>query len=343
VNNQGRILVELLKLMYGYKEAAHYWYKFLFKVFTKCGYKICVKDPCVVMKRTDDSIAICAVTIDDCFFIFTPCMKEEIVSMFETEFGVVTVEHGDIINIIDMTVTRDRLLHIAMVQQKRYILELSERFNVTTTAITPHTTSLLDEDTDSELLKDQLAFMSLNSSCMFAATRTYPECLLNTNHQSTKYYHATRRDEKDTLRMIEYMRNDPEHCIYLRPKSTRIVSAADASHAVHEDAKSHTGGCVGMEGFDDNHAYYIFICGKQSIVAKSSCEAELIAQSTVGDYTVWLIDFLDELGYKSSEPAIMYQDNTSAILIGSQGTGTFKRSKHIKVRYFWLKELVDLF
>jgi hypothetical protein len=342
LNNKGRILVELLKLMYGYKEAAHYWYKYLFSMFTKNEFNVCVKDSCVVVKRYNNMVAMFAVTIDDCFCAFSPEMKSELINMFEHEFGTVSVEHGDVISIIGMTVTRDRTHRAAMIQQKHYISELKSRFNVFKTAKTPHHGNLFDRHIDSPLLVDQLGFLSLNSSCMFAATRTYPECLLSATHLSTKYYHATVSDEKDALRMIEYMADDLEHCLYLRPKSTRVVSAADSSHAVHEDAKSHTGGCVGMEGHDDNHAYYIFICGKQPIVAKSSCESELIAQSTVGDYTVWLNDFLDELGYKSSESMIMYQDNTSAIRIGSQGTGTFKRSKHIKVRYFWLKELVDM-
>jgi hypothetical protein len=342
LNSKGRILVELLKLMYGYKEAAHYWYKFLFKVFIKNNFKVCVKDKCVVIKRHDNMVAMFAVTIDDCFCAFSPPMKDELITMFENEFGTVSVEHGDVVNIIGMTVTRDRVQRSAMIQQKHYVNELRNKFNVTKVAKTPHTGNLFDRNINSPLLADQLSFMSLNSSCMFAANRTYPECLLNATHQSTKYYHATEHDYKDTLRMIEYMGNDEKHCLYLRPKSTKVVSAADSSHAVHEDAKGHTGGCVGMEGYNYHHAYYIFICGKQPIVAKSSCECELISQSTVGDYTVWLRDLIDELGFNSNEPAVMYQDNTSAIRIGSQGTGTFKRSKHIKVRFFWLKELIEL-
>jgi hypothetical protein len=342
LNEKGRILVELLKLMYGYKEAAHYWHKYLFNMFKKYDYKVCIKDQCVVVKHLDKAVVMCAVTIDDCFFAFSPNMKDEIIEMFKNEFGAISVEHDDVINIIGMTVTRDRVQRSAMIQQKHYVTELRNKFNVTKVAKTPHTGNLFDRDINSPLLADQLSFMSLNSSCMFAANRTYPECLLNATHQSTKYYHATERDYKDTLRMIEYMGDDEEHCLYLRPKSTKVVSAADSSHAVHEDAKGHTGGCVGMEGFNNHHAYYIFICGKQPIVAKSSCECELISQSTVGDYTVWLRDLIDELGFNSDEPAVMYQDNTSAIRIGSQGTGTFKRSKHIKVRFFWLKELIEL-
>jgi hypothetical protein len=342
MNDKGRILVEMKKLMYGYKEAAHYWQKYLFTMFKRHNYKVCVKDQCVAILRDNKSVVMIAVTVDDCFIACTPDMKMQVIKMFENEFGEITVETGDDINIIGMSIHIDRNIKSAKIQQKHYVSELRAKYGVTTTAKTPHTSTLFESKPDDELLVDQLGFMSLNASCMYAANRTYPENLLTTGYLSTKYYHATVIDEKKALRMIEYMGNDDEHCLYFRPKSTRAISAADSSYAEHDDAKSHTGGCVGMEGHDDNHAYYIFICNKQPIVAKSSCECELIAQSTVGDYVVWLNDFLDELGYRSSEPALMYQDNTSAIRISSQGTGTFKRSKHIKVRFFWLKELVEL-
>jgi hypothetical protein len=34
-------------------------------------------------------------------------------------------------------------------------------------------------------------------------------------------------------------------------------------------------------------------------------------------------------------------DNKCSMYLLEQGTGSFKRAKHIKVRYFWVKELID--
>lgn len=153
---------------------------------------------------------------------------------------------------------------------------------------------------------------------------------------------ATEQDMRKAQRVQEYLNNDREHCLYLRPKSFNVVACADASYAEHEDAKSHSGGCVGLEGHDGHDAYFMFISSKQPIVAKSSCEAELIAANTVGDYVVWLQSMLEGLGLKGDDSAIMYQDNQSTMRLAMQGKGTFKRSKHINVRYFWLKELLEL-
>ena len=63
----GKILVQLDKIMYGYKEAAHWWNKTLSKVFVDNGYRQVSKDRCVMVKTEGDKVSYCAITVDDCF------------------------------------------------------------------------------------------------------------------------------------------------------------------------------------------------------------------------------------------------------------------------------------
>lgn len=49
---------------------------------------------------------------------------------------------------------------------------------------------------------------------------------------------------------------------------------------------------------------------------------------------------MEELGYPQ-KTVIMLVDSTCAMNMVRNGTGSFKRAKHIKVRYFWLKDLID--
>jgi hypothetical protein len=76
------------------------------------------------------------------------------------------------------------------------------------------------------------------------------------------------------------------------------------------------------------------------VVAKSSGEAELIVENKVGELVEWQIQFMEELGYKQ-KTVVMHVDSTCAMNMVKNGTGSFKRAKHIKVRYFWLKDLID--
>jgi len=71
VRKDGKILVQMDKLMYGFKEAAHYWNKTLIDVFLRAGYTQCFKDSCVLWKREGDLISFCGITVDDCLFVTT--------------------------------------------------------------------------------------------------------------------------------------------------------------------------------------------------------------------------------------------------------------------------------
>jgi len=116
-----------------------------------------------------------------------------------------------------------------------------------------------------------------------------------------------------------------------------MISTADASYGEHADGKSHSGGTVGFES--DTSCNFAFVSGKQPVVAKSVGEAELIAENKVGDLVEWCREILEELGY-SQECIPMYVDSTCAMQMIKQGTGSFKRAKHIKVRFFWIKDLI---
>jgi uncharacterized membrane protein YheB (UPF0754 family) len=118
----------------------------------------------------------------------------------------------------------------------------------------------------------------------------------------------------------------------------QMISCADASYAMHADAKSHTGGVVGFEF--DKSCWTAVISGKQSVVAKSSGEVELIAENKVGDMVEWQMQFMEELGYTQGT-VTMFVNNICAMNMIQNGTGSLKRAKHIKVRYFWLKGLID--
>jgi hypothetical protein len=101
-----------------------------------------------------------------------------------------------------------------------------------------------------------------------------------------------------------------------------IVASADASFAEHEDVKSHSGGCIGLRS-ESGGSFFIFISSKQSVVAKSSCKADLISASQTGDYILWFSYILKQLGYKRVLPSVLEQDNQAAILLSKRGRGSF--------------------
>jgi hypothetical protein len=80
---------------------------------------------------------------------------------------------------------------------------------------------------------------------------------------------------------------------------------------------------------------------KQKIVTKSSTKAELVGVDDSLGYILWAKYFKEGQGY-NMEPLILYQDNMSTILLETNGKASIsRRTKHIKVKYFYKKEKVD--
>ena len=84
-----------------------------------------------------------------------------------------------------------------------------------------------------------------------------------------------------------------------------------------------------------------FLFKNHDINTKGSCELEFV---TIADYLPYIICFryfLEAQGYKI-EKNILYQDNKSAILMERNGRNSCTgNSRHINVRYFWIKDRVD--
>ena len=105
----------------------------------------------------------------------------------------------------------------------------------------------------------------------------------------------------------------------------------DALHGTHSDCKGHTGMMMNM-GFS---ALMSMSMG-QKINVKSSTKAELVGlDDDLGDI-LWGEYFLEAQGYHINHN-IFHQDNTSTILLTTNGTWS-KKTKHIKHKLFLVKD-----
>ena len=147
LRRDGEILVKLDKIMYGFKEAAYWWNVTLTKVFLENGYTQMSKDKCVFVKSESNQISYCAITVDDCFFAATRDQEwiQSQVDMLKTAFEELTLEHGEVINFLGMTVHMEKDKGRAVIKQKSFVDKLTEESKVEKSAITPATADLLYE------------------------------------------------------------------------------------------------------------------------------------------------------------------------------------------------------
>ena len=143
-------------------------------------------------------------------------------------------------------------------------------------------------------------------------------------------------DYKKLARMIQYLHGSKEMVLTLRASEEGIIRWwIDASYAVHEDMKGHTGATLSLgKGAIYSRSW------KQRLVSRSSTESELIGVYDVLPQVLWTKQFLEEQGCLDTT-TVVYQDNTSSILLERNGqSSSTKRMKHMHIRYFYVTEQV---
>ena len=137
-------------------------------------------------------------------------------------------------------------------------------------------------------------------------------------------------------RVLKYLNSTQELGIVIEPsEGLQIVAYVDASYGVHADYKSHTGAVVSL-----GRGPVWTMSKKQKLVSKSSTEAELIGVSDDLTQVIWIRDFLISQGY-TVDAAKLFQDNTSTIAMIKRGSSNSDRTRHIAIRFFFVKDRVD--
>jgi len=79
---------------------------------------------------------------------------------------------------------------------------------------------------------------------------------------------------------------------------------------------------------------------KQKIVVRSSTEAELVCLSDATSICAGHLNFLKTIGLEL-QSATMHQDNMSTMRLATNGRSNSDRTKHIRLRYFFIKQYLD--
>ena len=167
---------------------------------------------------------------------------------------------------------------------------------------------------------------------LYVALRGRPDILLAVVFLASRVSKATIQDQAKLKRLLEYLYGTYDLPLILGADDIHtLYTFVDASYAVHEDMKSHTGGVItfGRGGIACKSA-------KQKLVTKSSTEAELVGASEYLPSTLWVQHFLQAQGFPHAT-SYFEQDNQSAIRLERNGrASTGQRSRHINIRYFLL-------
>jgi hypothetical protein len=220
---------------------------------------------------------------------------------------------------------------------EKFVSDLLLSSGVKGNSSTPATSGLYTIDEDSPRLSklESEDFHSKVAKLLYLSRRTRPDIQFAVGFLTTRVLCPTEEDDKKLYRVLKYINGSKELGIVLEAsRVVEVISYIDASYAIHRDGKSHTGSMISL-----GKGPIVSKSAKQSIVTKSSHESELVGASDAVSPVIGMRDFLIHQGYEVG-PATVFQDNMSTIASHEKGRASGDRSKHINVRYFFIKDRI---
>ena len=196
---------------------------------------------------------------------------------------------------------------------------------------------LLSEQPEDKLLGAQgiKLYQSITGSLLYFAQCTRYDLCYAVNQLTRACNRPAEVHMTAAKHVLRYLRGTPDLPITYRKGQLRLVSYTDASFGANPDNRKSTTGYLFFLG----GAPISFGSKTQSLTAQSTVESELQALSYGAREAVYLSNFLTELGLKDSSQVPIRSDSTGALSVA--GNSMFSaRTKHIALRYFFVRELV---
>ena len=340
VDDKGCLIVKLDKALYGCVESAALWYEHLANTLKSLGYETNEYDNCVFNRRSAEGVqCTVAIHVDD--LLITCGDKEEITAVITSlreKYGDIKTVQGPVFNYLGMTMNMvtDGECRVTM---KGYVDDLMESTGTTGKARSPARDDLFETPVSAEPSRETVRqeFHQRVAKLLYLAKRTRPDCLTAVSFLATRVQKCTQSDCDKLDRLMRYINSTRERGVAFRPGEKGITVSAyiDAAYGVHEEGRSHTGSCIVVGDVGAVHCKST----KQGLVTKSSTEAELVALSDSCNQGIHVRRFLIAQGHETG-PLTVYQDNMSCLALMKRGRSAAEKTRHIDIRYFWMKERV---
>lgn len=331
---------KLLKSLYGLKQAPRKWNEKLTQVLLENGFEQSKSDYSLFTKSKNDLFLVVLVYVDD---ILVTGNNEVEINKFKgflsSKFLIKDLEKLKYFLGIEVLENGHGGLCL---NQRKYCLELLSEFGML--ACKPENTPL----------GGQLSWMVSKGNCksdkplvginnyqklvgkLIYLTLTRPD-ISYAVHCLSQFMHAPLESHlKLAFKVLRYLKGSPGTGISFNPSESLCLKAfADSDWAKCRMTRRSVTGYTVFLGSN----LVSWKSKKQSVVARSSAEAEYRAMCTVTCEVIWVLKILDELKVNIELPISVNCDNSSALQIAANPV-FHEQTKHFGIDLYFLREKV---
>lgn len=167
---------------------------------------------------------------------------------------------------------------------------------------------------------------------MYLMVATRPDIAFSVSKAARSMENPTNDDWNNVKRIFKYLKGTCKYCLKYKNDGKPLGVYSDADFGGDKNTRRSTTGIVAILS-----GGAVSWCSQlQKTVSLSTTESEIIAASEGAKELIWIKRLLLELADPDQLPTL-YVDNASAVKL-AKNPEYHKRSKHIDVRYFYVRE-----
>jgi hypothetical protein len=354
---QSGMVCKLHKSLYGLKQAPRNWDRLVHTFITQeMAFRATVSDPSLYFKRSRTGrLMMIYRFVDDMqgsHHADDAAEFQECVALLRKRFNIKKLESATWM--LGMRITRDRKARTITLDQELYVTKALERYGLQQCRVvsTPEMVGAAhDPNPQLDVVADRQRYMEITGTLMYAAISTRPDIAHAVHFLASNMQAPTLRHMQAAERVLRYLAGTKDVGLVFGSRNGETVgdsrgqkarvhvdvcAFADADWANDKgDRRSISGWVAKLNGDPVSWS-----SKKQRVVALSTCEAELYAESAAIQEVLWLRGLMEELGLHTQTGSIVYGDNQSAIAVSNNGVKG-ERTKHVDVKYHFVTETVE--
>lgn len=333
-DNSNRVC-KLRKSLYGLKQASRCWNRTFTGFIEKFGFIVCQSDPCVFVSTRDGNTIILAIYVDDGLIAGSndECIRD-VISHLRGQFEMTIVNVGCFLG-LEIERLADGSIFLHQSAYARKILQKFEMEECNAVATPSDPNQVLERVENAERLN--YPYRELIGSLMYLAVGTRPDICYAVGKASRFLEHPSTIHVNAAKRILRYVKGTLNYGIlYDSNGEKQFRGYSDADHAGDTDTRRSTTGYAFMLG----NGIISWNSERQKSVAISTTESEYVAASNAVKELIWLKRLLAELMPDRDDDALFLMDCQSAIRL-IKNPEYHKRTKHIDVRYHFVREKYD--
>jgi len=337
--NDPREVLRLEKGLYGLKQSGLYWNKEVHGKLCELGLKSLLSDKCLYILSEGSNIIIVLLYVDD--ILIASNWKEKKTQIVEELKRVYQIkELGKVDKFLGMNIDQQGDGK-AFIGQENFVDEIIKKFNLQGLKERGIPLDKNERFEISEATPTKMPYRSLLGGLLYLSTCTRPDIAFAVNQAAKFNENPTEEHWEKLLKIVAYVKSTKSHGLWYNTKTSgdQVVQLSvytDADWANCKDTrKSITGIMISLWGCP-----VMWKSTKQSIVATSTCLAEIVAACSGLTEADKIKELLGEMKFLPNSRPILYVDNKPAINL-IENDKPPQTMKHLSIKYHSVREKIQ--